>query len=61
MTPGQAFNIIDRLTKAIAIIDTKGRQNEGCTSQMLFNEDAREVRQLLITSLNVAKSIEISD
>ena len=58
MTPEQSFNLIDGLTKAIAIMDEKSRSNEGDNSKMLWNEDFITVRRYIYLSLETIKRIE---
>ena len=59
MTPNQSFNLVDRLTKALAIIDEKSRHNEGSTSYMLWNEDFLVLRAYIFHCVETLKHVEI--
>ena len=52
--------MIDRLVKAIAIMDRNGRANEEYNFHMLWNEDWKFLRENIRVALNTLKRIEIN-
>ena len=61
MTPLQSFNVVDRLTKALSILDQLSRANEEHNSYMLWVEEHKSLRQLIFFALDTVKHIEHSE
>jgi hypothetical protein len=59
MTPLQSFNIVDRLTKALSLIDETTSANQEFNSYMMWFEYHEKVRSLVLSALDTAKHIEI--
>jgi len=60
MTPLQSATTVDCLTKAIAVMDEKGRANEEYNSYLLWFEDWKYVRSNLRQALDCVKRDEIN-
>ena len=59
MTPLQSFNLIDRLSKSITIMDEKSRANQEYNSYMLWFDEWKFVRDHIYLALETAKQINI--
>ena len=59
MNAQQSFIITDSLTKAIAIMDEKGRANEEYNSYMLWFEDWNALRTHILHTLETIKRCEV--
>ena len=60
ITASQSFRLIDNLHKAIILFD-RSKSNEGCTSQLIWNDEYKQIRQHLYLALETAKRIEVKD
>ena len=58
MTPSKSFTLADNLIKAIAIMDEKGRANEGYNSYMLWFEDWKALRSNIRMAWKTLKRCE---
>ena len=59
MTPLQSFNLIDRLSKSLIIMDENGRANPEYNSYMLWFDEWKIVRDNIFLALETVKQIEV--
>jgi len=59
MTPDQSFNLVDRLIKALALMDEKSRHNEGSSAYIMWNEDFLATRSYIYQCIETLKHVEI--